>query len=99
MEQALKFAERVWIEFGERNEELYILIVEHYKKLEKWETLEDFCLNAYYEDEYNPTFFPVLYFAHLKRKSYGKAEFLYARIRKQYPDYIQVLDDIRKGFT
>ncbi len=86
-------------EFGERNEEIYKLIVEYYKKLEKWEMLEDFCLNAYYEDEYNPAFFPTLFFAHLKRKSYEKAGYLFERIKKHYPDYIQVFKDIGREFN
>jgi len=97
--QSLIYAERAWNEFGARNTELYNLIVDLYKLMENWESLEDFCLVAYIEDEFNPDLYPSLYFAYLKRNSTIKAEDLYAKVVKYYPDYIKVLDEInRKNF-
>ncbi len=94
--QSLIYAERAWNEFGARNTELYNLIVDLYKLMENWESLEDFCLVAYIEDEFNPDLYPSLYFAYLKRNSTIKAEDLYAKVVKYYPDYIKVLDEINR---
>ncbi|MHA1439476.1 MAG: hypothetical protein ACTSPD_18050 [Promethearchaeota archaeon] len=95
LKDALIYAQKAWIEYGERSKKLYQLIVEIYKKMEEWEMLEDFCLDVYYEDEYNQEIYPALYFAHLKRQSYNKASELYERTKRNFPDYIKILDDIK----
>ena len=90
------FAEKAWIEYESREDELFLLLVDIYKKLEKWEELEDFCFQAYRENEYNPTIFPELYFTLLKRKSFNKADELLERMKVHYPELVDKFLKIKK---
>lgn len=95
---ALLNAEKAWSQYDDREIELYKIIVDLYKELRDWEQLEDFCLNAHYEDEYNIDFIPDLYYAHLKRNSFKKAEHLYEMVKRQFPDILSHLNEIKKEF-
>jgi len=95
---ALLNAEKAWFEYDDREIELYKIIVDLYKELKDWERLEDFCLDAHYEDEYNIDFIPDLYYAHLKRKSFKKAEHLYEMVKRQFPDILSHLNEITQEF-
>lgn len=52
-------------------------MVDTYKKQGFWEILEDFCLDAYDENNYSPIRMESLFYAHLKRNSLNKAEHIY----------------------
>ena len=97
--QAMNYAEQAWYQYDARSLVLYDIIVEIYKQKEEWELLEDFCHNSYLENEYNPELFPALYFAYLKRGSNIKADNLYRRVKKHYPDYINSFAIIKREFA
>lgn len=99
LNSALVYARRAWVDFDNREREIFNLIVGIFKIQEDWESLEDFCLNTYYEDEHNPEIFSMLYFAHLKRDSKTKAELLYDRTKQHYPEYLKALDDIKNELS
>ncbi len=76
----------------------FSMLCEIYKKLEDWEALEDFCMNAFTENRFSPTIFCKLYFAHLKRQSFKKAEHVYEYVNHHYPEYIKDLENIKNEF-
>lgn len=95
---AREFGEKAWFYYQSRKNELYHLLVEIYSSLNEWEILEDFCFKAYLDDYYNPELFSSLYFAFLKRNSEIKANELYERVKKNYPNYLEKLNKIKDRF-
>lgn len=91
-------AERVWYEYQDQSDEVFSILFEIYKKLEDWEILEDFSLNAYTNNRFSPTIFCNLYYAHLKRQSFQKAQHIHDYVNQYYPEYIAELERIKKDF-
>lgn len=89
------FAEKAWFHYHDRKMDLFHLIVDIYSKLEEWEVLEDFCYNYYLDDHYNPDIFSSVYFAFLKRDSKIKANEIYVRVNKHFPEYIEKLNQVK----
>ncbi len=92
-------AERVWYEYLDHNDDIFMILFEIYRNLEDWEILEDFSLKAYTENRFSPSIFCSLYFAHLKRQSFKKAEHLYDYVKHYYPEYTENLKNIRKDLA
>ncbi len=61
-----------------------------------WEALEDFCLQAYHENDLDPDLEANLYYAHLKRGSVQKAALLLDRVRHYFPDRLLRLQAIQQ---
>lgn len=95
-EIAQKYAEKLWYNFEAHTDEIFLLLTEIYKKLELWELLEDFCLDAYVENKFSPERMSNLFYAHIKRNSFNKARYIYNWVKTTYPEYFYRLEDIRK---
>lgn len=89
------YAERAWYEYLIHSDELFVLLSEIYENSEDWESLEDFCVKAYTENRFSPPIFIKLYYSHLKRKSFKKAEQILKYVSHYYPEYERELRDIQ----
>ena len=88
------YAEHVWYEYLIHFDEEFTLLSKIYENLEDWESLEDFCIKAYTENRFSPIIFKKLYYSHLKRKSFKKAEQILKYVSHYYPEYEKELRDI-----
>ncbi len=98
-ESAKEYSFYSWYEHQERNLKLFNLIVNILKKLENWEELEDFCLGAYNENEYDTNIIKELYFSLLKRKSYVKAKGIYEKVSIHYPELLPFLNELKSNLS
>lgn len=85
---ARHYAEHAWYEYLIHSDEVFTLLSEIY------ENLEDFCIKVYTENRFSPTIFIKLYYSHLKRKSFKKAEQIFEYVSHYYPEYEKELRNI-----
>lgn len=98
-ESAKEYSLYSWREHQERDPKLFNLIINVLKKSENWEELEDFCLAAYNENEFDTIIIKELYFALLKRKSYVKAEKIYEKASVHYPELLPILNELKSKLS